>query len=357
MELSKATIGILATLCISAGAGAAYLATRSDPPVPASPSAEATAETSAETATAETAATKTAATKTATVTPSSSASAVAVQEPATEQISVTAGAALLISRPALRSEASSPPEPPVATRRAVLPERETEPVVETALASPALTPELDALPTPEVPLGTQSLVPPVVTPVRPLAPEPVRAIEPPSPEFEEFVVSTDSVVGLQVETLTTSDNAQVEDEVVAHVTRDVRVRDRVVIPAGSVARGEVTLVERGGRLRVRARLGVRFTLVVLTDGTRIPIDTDMIYREGDARGVQSASRISGGAIGGAILGGIFGGKRGAAIGGSVGAGAGTAAALAGARDPAVLRRGAAVTVRITAPTTVILPRE
>ena len=346
MELSKATIGILATLCISAGAGAAYLATRSDPPVPASPSAEAAAETAAETATAET----------ATFAPSSSASAVAEQAPAPEQISVTNDATRPMSRPALRSDASSPPEPPVAARRAVLPERWAEPVVEAALASPALTPELDALPTPAVLLGTQSLAP-AVTPVRPLAPEPVRAIEPPSPEFEKFVVSTDSVVGLQVETLTTSENAQVEDEVVAHVTRDVRVRDRVVIPAGSMARGEVVLVERGGRLRDRARLGVRFTLVVLTDGTRIPIDTDMIYREGDAPGVQSASRIGGGAIGGAIIGGIFGGKRGAALGGSVGAGAGTAAALAGSRDPAVLRRGAAVTVRITAPTTVILPRE
>jgi len=236
-------------------------------------------------------------------------------------------------------------------------EAKPEAVFEAAVASPALTPELDARPIPAVALGAQSLAPPALTPVRPPAPQPVRAVEPASPEFEEFVVSTDSVVGLQVETLTTSENAQIEDEVVARVTRDVRVRDRVVIPAGSVARGEVMLVERGGRLRDRARLGVRFTLVVLTDGTRIPIETDMIYREGDARGAQSASRISGGAIGGAIIGGIFGGKRGAAIGGSVGAGAGTAAALAGSRDPAVLPRGAAVTVRITAPTTVILPRE
>jgi hypothetical protein len=325
MEMSKATIGVLATLCISAGAGAAYLATHSDPSAPGSASAEV--------------ATETAATEAAIVTPSSSASAVAEQMPVPDRIPVADDAAQAISRPALRSDAPSPPEPPVATRRAVS------------------TPELDALPTPAVPLGAQSMVPPALTPVRPPAPEPVRAIEPPSPEFEEFVVSTDSVVGLQMETLTTSENAQVEDDVVAHVTRDVRVRDRVVIPAGSVARGEVMLVERGGRLRDRARLGVRFTLVVLTDGTRIPIETDMVYREGDARGAQSASRISGGAIGGAIIGGIFGGKRGAAIGGSVGAGAGTAAALAGSRDPAVLPRGAAVTVRITAPTTVILPRE
>ncbi len=329
MEMNKTTIGVLATLCISAGAGGAYLVTRSDRPAPASASAEDTA----------------------------------VAEPETPPVRVPVidDAAQPLRRPDLTSEAARPQAPRDATRRAVSPAPEATPepeaVVEAAVASRALTPELDAPAIPAGPLGAQSVAPTALTPVRPPAPEPVRAVEPPSPEFAEFVVATDSVVGLQVETLTTSDNAHVEDEVIAHVTRDVRVGNRVVIPAGAVARGEVTLVERGGRLRDRAQLGVRFTLVVLADGTRIPIDTDMIYREGDSRGAQSASRIGGGAIGGAIIGGILGGKRGAAIGGSVGAGAGTAAALAGSRDPAVLPRGATVTVRITAPTTVILPVE
>jgi hypothetical protein len=352
MEISKTTIGVLATLCISAGAGAAYLTTRSDAPVPADASPDVVAETP-------------------TFTPSASEAAVTEPVPDLEQLPAPGDAVRPISRPALTSDTSSPQEPPVATRRAVPPPaaaavpdpvaaHETRPEAAFAGASAASatpTPELDALPLPEVPLGAQSLLPPSLTPVRPTAPELVRALEPPDQEFEEFVVSTDSVVGLQVETFTTSESARVEDKVVARVTRDVRVRDRVVIPAGSVVRGEVMLVERGGQLRDRARLGVRFTLVELADATRIPIETDIIYREGDARGAQSASRIGGGAIAGAIIGGIFGGKKGAAIGGSVGAGAGTAAALSGSRDPAVLQRGAAVTVRITAPTTVILPRE
>ena len=110
-------------------------------------------------------------------------------------------------------------------------------------------------------------------------------------------------------------------------------------------------------MRDRARLGVRFTLVVLEDGTRIPLETETIYREGDARGGESAARIGGGALAGAILGGIFGGTKGAAIGGSAGAGAGTAAVLAGERNPATLARGTLITVRITAPTTVILKKQ
>ena len=84
---------------------------------------------------------------------------------------------------------------------------------------------------------------------------------------------------------------------------------------GAKAHGEVTLVERGGRLRDRARLGVRFTSIVLADGTRVPLETDTIYREGDAPGGESAAKIGGGAIGGAIIGGILGGAKGAIIGG------------------------------------------
>jgi type IV secretory pathway VirB10-like protein len=168
----------------------------------------------------------------------------------------------------------------------------------------------------------------------------------------DLVVAQDSVLGLQMETSISSEKARVEDEVAARVTRDVRVGDRVAIPAGSTARGEVTMVERGGKVKERARLGIRFTSVVLADGTRVPIDTDTIYREGDSPTGESVAKIGGGAIGGAILGGIFGGAKGAAIGASAGAGAGSAAVMAGGRNPATLPSGTPVTVRLVKPATV-----
>lgn len=169
-------------------------------------------------------------------------------------------------------------------------------------------------------------------------------------------MSADSVLGLQVETALSSEHARVEDEVVAQVTRDVKVGERVAIPSGSRAYGEVTLVERGGRMRDRARLGVRFTSIVLGDGTRVPIETDTILREGSSPGGESAAKIGGGAIGGAIIGGILGGAKGAVVGGSVGAGAGTAAVMAGGRNAATLASGAPVTVRLLKPTTVTVEK-
>jgi hypothetical protein len=166
------------------------------------------------------------------------------------------------------------------------------------------------------------------------------------------VVSTDSVLGLEMQTSLSSEKARVEDEVLARVTRDVRVGDRVAIPAGSQARGEVTMVERGGKVKDRARLGIRFTSVVLADGTRVPLDTDTIYRDGDSPAGESTAKIGGGAIGGAILGGIFGGAKGAAIGAATGAGAGTAVVAAGGRNAATLPSGTPVTVRLIKPATV-----
>jgi hypothetical protein len=187
--------------------------------------------------------------------------------------------------------------------------------------------------------------------------QPSRPIEPPAPVLEELVVSAQSVIGLQMETSVSSETARVEDEVVARVTRDVKVGDRVVIPSGSRAQGSVTQVERGGKLRERARLGVRFTSIVLADGTRLPIHTETVMREGDSPGRESTAKIGGGAIGGAIIGGLLGGAKGAAIGSTIGAGAGGTAVMAGGRNPATLTAGSPVTVRLEDPVTVTVERQ
>ena len=100
------------------------------------------------------------------------------------------------------------------------------------------------------------------------------------------------------------------------MTRDVRVGDRVAIPAGCVVQGSVMEVERGGKVKERARLGIRFHTVVLADGSRLSIRTDSVVREGASPANESAAKIGGAAVGGAILGAILGGGKGAVIGGT-----------------------------------------
>jgi hypothetical protein len=189
------------------------------------------------------------------------------------------------------------------------------------------------------------------------AQEPIRAPEPPQKTFEELVVSADSVIGLQTENRLSSDTARVEDKVDAKVTRDVKVGDRIAIPAGSRAIGSVMEVDRGGKFKDRARLGIRFHTLVLADGTRVPISTETIYREGAAPGNSSAAKVGGGAVGGAILGAILGGAKGAAIGAAAGGGGGTAAVMAGDRSNVVVAPGTPMTVRILSPVTVTTEKE
>lgn len=178
----------------------------------------------------------------------------------------------------------------------------------------------------------------------------------PEVEFDELILGTDSVIGLRLNASVSSETAAIEDAVEARVNRDVLVGGRVAVPAGSRAFGNVTLVDRGGRLRDPARLRVRFTSLQLPDGTRVDIESEPIYREGDSPGDDSTATIGGAAIGGAIIGGILGGARGAIIGGTAGAGGATAAAMATSRDPAALASGALVTIRLLRPLSVIVER-
>jgi type IV secretory pathway VirB10-like protein len=305
--MSKA---VLALVCVVAGAGGTYLAVRATNPAPAPSQAAASPE------------------------PSPTAT---VEQSETVVADPPAPAPAAPARRADTSPASSRPADKTQRPAGTAPRR-----------SDSASPEPAAPPRDVAPVA--------------IAPAPIsdnqasRSVDPPGPVFDELVVAAQSVIGLQMESSVTSERAQVEDQVVARVTRDVKVGDRVAIPAGAKANGEVTVVEKGGRLRERARLGVRFTSIVLADGTRLPIDTETIFREGDSPGRESSAKIGGGAIGGAIIGGILGGAKGAAIGGSVGAGAGTAAVMAGSRNNATLASGSPVTVRLEEPVTITVQR-
>ena len=182
----------------------------------------------------------------------------------------------------------------------------------------------------------------------------VLKAEPRPRVFEELVVSADSVVGLQIETAVTTETANVEDEVEARVTRDVLVGDQVALPAGTRMLGSVVLVEPSGKVKARARLGIRFHTFVLADSAQLRVVTETVYREGESPAGESTVKIGGAAVAGAVLGGIFGGTRGAVLGGSAGAAGGTAAVMAGDANPATFPVGSTLTVRLSRAATVIV---
>jgi len=291
----------LAIACIGAAAGGGYLASRQNTvPTPASAQVQSTPAAPA---------------PPAAVTPSAPAS-----QPVQETETVVGEASPKNAAPKNAAAKRVEPPPRAATSRDA---RAASPRQE-AKATPPLTstwPTSAASPQPPVtPPATQPVVDPPPAPRVDEHPavEPARAPEPPQHTIEELVVSAQTVIGLETETRLSSETARLEDRVDARVTRDVKAGDRVAIPAGSRAIGSVMQVERGGKFKERARLGIRFHTLVLADGTRVPISTETIFRDGEAPGNSSAAKVGGAAVGGAILGAILGGAKGAAIGAAAG---------------------------------------
>jgi hypothetical protein len=160
-----------------------------------------------------------------------------------------------------------------------------------------------------------------------------------------------------MDTAVSSETAKVEDRVSARVTRDVKVDGRTVIPAGARLDGTVTMVERGGKIRDRARIGVRFDTLTLGDTDKVAIQTETIFRDGEAPSNEASSKIGASAVVGSILGAVLGGRKGAAIGGAAGAAGGTAAVMAGDRNAATIPYGTPLTVRLTAAVSILVPHE
>jgi hypothetical protein len=333
--------GLLALGCLTAAAGGAYLATRHNTadalkPAPQAAPASATPSTPAEKPVAETEAPVAAAKPASdtTATPAASqpdSSSLKETAPNPAPVRRTTTERLRTARPSTTTAASTP-----------TPAGHSVPVRET---QPSQAPADGASSTP-APATTSA---PVELPSRAADPQPERARV---PQFEEVVLPAASVIGLQVETPLSSERARIEDRVEARVTRDVMANGRVAIPAGSRVLGSVTLVDKGGKLKERARLGIRFHTLVLADGTDVPLNTEQFFREGESPAGDSAKKIGGAAIGGAILGAILGGGKGAAIGGTTGAAGGTAAVMAGDRNPATVAPGSIVSVRLSSPVTI-----
>jgi len=342
MLSNRLAFAALAFACVAAAAGGGYLATRQNTiPAPASaqtPTSPIVAPAPAAASPAVTAEAEPAA-----------APAKAVQEtegvvgdstPRTPVSASKANAAKRIEPPARVAARDTRPATTTAARQ------EQAPALPGSWPSGAAQPP--ALPAP----AAVDTMQPVPRPDEHAAQEPARPSEPAPHAFEELVVSADSVIGLQTETRVSSETARVEDRIEARVTRDVKVSGRVAIPAGAKVIGSVMQVDRGGKFSERAHLGIRFHTIVLADGTKIPILTETISRDGEAPGNSSKAKMGGAAVGGAILGAILGGGKGAAIGAAAGAGAGTAAVAAGDRNAATLAAGTPLTVRISQPITV-----
>lgn len=116
-----------------------------------------------------------------------------------------------------------------------------------------------------------------------------------------------------------SASAKVEDRFETTTVVDLRQDGRVLIPAGSTVRGQVTSVSPAGKIDRSGKLTMSFDR--LSIGGRNYEIRAMATQAFESKGIrEEAGTVGAGGAVGAIVGGIIGGVRGALIGAAIGAG-------------------------------------
>ena len=180
------------------------------------------------------------------------------------------------------------------------------------------------------------------------AQEPARPVAPPKPRFKEVSAPAGTELALELTTPLSTETAQVETPVAARLRRPVVVDGLTVFPAGTVFHGNVTEVERAGRVRGRSHLAFRFTEAEI-DGQRDQARTNIVSFEGEATKSEDATKVGAGAGIGAVIGGIIGGGSGAAKGAAIGGAAGAGTVLATRGRDVVLPAGSEVQTTLSSP--------
>jgi hypothetical protein len=149
----------------------------------------------------------------------------------------------------------------------------------------------------------------------------------------------------------------------------ITVGNQIVIPVGSSVKGAVTQVIRPGRVKGRARIGLRFETIILPNGTTRPLRAtlsgyggsgnedfkpDESKIEGASTKGQDVEKVARTTIEGTMIGGIIGLGEGApGKGAGIGAGSGAAAGLiwllATRGKELVLPSGTSLELRLAAP--------
>ncbi len=174
------------------------------------------------------------------------------------------------------------------------------------------------------------------------------------PEFREVTIAAGTMLPLTLESDVASNVSHVEDRVQARLNQPIVVGDTEAVPRGSHIEGVIVDVQPSGKVKGRARLGIKFNTLVVRDA-RYDITTMSLTREAAGTPKKDAEQIGIPAAGGAIVGALIGGKKGAGIGAAVGGGAGTAYVLSTPGKEVTLGSGAKLSVKLAQPVTIRVP--
>ncbi|MDT8436489.1 MAG: hypothetical protein RRA92_07005 [Gemmatimonadota bacterium] len=187
-------------------------------------------------------------------------------------------------------------------------------------------------------------------------PAPRPAPAPAGPRYAEYTVSSGTSFQVRLDQELSTRNSSVGDLFTVTTVTPLTDGDRVVVPAGTKIRGEVTEAQKSGNSGQTAVLKVQFDDLTV-DGESYPVSLNLVDAQIETKGRDDtgdkALKIGGGAAAGALLGTLIGGGgKGTLIGAAVGAAAGTGIQMTQNDVDAYLREGSMMTVRLDGPLTV-----
>jgi type IV secretion system protein VirB10 len=204
---------------------------------------------------------------------------------------------------------------------------------------------------------------------QPLAAQEAMRTDPPPQPPANVTVPAETHIPVSLENAINSKTAYAGQAIYCRTIFPITVENRIVIPVGSYVKGEVTQVVKPGRIRGKAKLGLRFDSLTLPNGVTEQLRASLSSfgssgkegfnrKEGKIEGQstkgQDAGRVAETTITGAQIGalaGISGGHtlRGLGIGSAAGAAAGAIWVLASRGKNIYLPPGTSLELQLGAP--------
>jgi len=204
---------------------------------------------------------------------------------------------------------------------------------------------------------------------QPLAAQNTAAENNPAQPDATMTVPSETTIPLELRNAISSKTAFPGQAIYCQTLYPITVNDRIVIPVGSYVKGSITQVIKPGRIRGKAKLGLRFDSLTLPNGVTQPLRATLsafagngregfnrkeAKIEGQSTKGQDAGRIARATVVGAEIGSIAGishGRtlKGLGIGSAAGAATGAIWVLAGRGKQIFLPPGTNLELELTAP--------
>jgi hypothetical protein len=157
------------------------------------------------------------------------------------------------------------------------------------------------------------------------ASDPQQPVADAQPIPPRLTIKAGTYVTVRLNEILSSDRSMVGDAFTATLTKPIVVDGVVVAARGQNVTGHVTEAKKAGRVAGTSRLGIQLVELPVVDGQQLPIQSELLTRNGTTSTGRDAGAVAATTgVGAAIGAGVNGG-----VGAGVGAGAGLIVGLAG----------------------------